>query len=183
MEKGKIIYLEGVSSSGKTTLAKTLQNRLSEPYFWLASDIFLGMAPIKFQNDMELMYPKIESSLINTVKLFSEINLNVIVDIVHIGKVRNNFVKALHEFPVMYVNVTCPLEELRRREKERENADPRKIGTAESQIQGLPPQGTYDIIVNTHENSSEECADKIIEMLNQLEKCKAFKTLWAQCSK
>ena len=180
MDKGRIIYLEGVSSSGKTTLAKTLQDRLSEPFFWLASDIFLGMAPIKFQNDMDLMYPKIESSLINTVKLFSEINLNVIVDIVHISKVRDNFVKALHEFPVIYVNVACPVEELRHREKERGD---RKIGNAESQLIGLPPKEAYDIIVNTHENSSEECADKIIEALADPNNFTAFKTLWAQRSK
>ena len=41
MEKGKIIFLKGVSSSGKTTLAKSLQEQLNEPFYWPAADSFL----------------------------------------------------------------------------------------------------------------------------------------------
>ena len=50
MQKGKIIFLNGVSSSGKTTLAKLLQARLTESFFWLAADTFIDMLPEKYNN-------------------------------------------------------------------------------------------------------------------------------------
>ena len=47
MNKGKIIVLNGVSSSGKTTLAKALQEALDEPYTRLSIDDFINMMPEK----------------------------------------------------------------------------------------------------------------------------------------
>ena len=51
MQKGKIIFLNGVSSSGKTTPAKTLQARLPEPYYWLSVDTFMDMTPEKYMSN------------------------------------------------------------------------------------------------------------------------------------
>ena len=45
MNKGKIIILNGVSSSGKTTLSKALQNAFSEEYLVLGIDDIIGMLP------------------------------------------------------------------------------------------------------------------------------------------
>jgi len=87
------------------------------------------------------------------------------------------YVELFHDHPVLFVLVTCPLEELRRREKERGD---RIIGQAEEQLLELMPQSMYDITVDTYTNTSEECADKIIEMLDNIEKCTAFKNLWSQ---
>jgi chloramphenicol 3-O phosphotransferase len=42
--KGKIIFLNGASSSGKTTLARALQARLERPAYHLAYDTFSQMA-------------------------------------------------------------------------------------------------------------------------------------------
>jgi len=177
MKKGRIIFLEGVSSAGKTTLAKTLQARLQEPFFWLAGDTIWDMAPEKFKNDMEVIFPKIDAATINTIKLFSGLGIDVIVDIVPVIKTSKKFLKALRKCPVLYVNVTCPIEELRRRERKRGD---RQIGLGESQLAGLSPQGAYDITVDTDGNSIEECADRIIEGLNGLKKLKTFKVLWSR---
>jgi chloramphenicol 3-O phosphotransferase len=86
-------------------------------------------------------------------------------------------VNMLHDYNVLFVHVTCPVEELRRREKERGD---RHIGMSESQLETLEPQNTYDITVDTHNNSIKACTDMIIEMLNYPEKITAFKTLWSQ---
>jgi len=45
MEKGHIIFLNGTSSSGKTTIAKALQESLSEPYMRISVDDFIGKYP------------------------------------------------------------------------------------------------------------------------------------------
>lgn len=181
MTKGKIIYLEGASGSGKTTLARTLQTKLPEPFFWLAGDMVWNMAPPPNTFGLDVLFPKIESSIINMIKLYSELDIGVIVDIVPVrmSNSMDKFVEALHEFPVIYVNVTCSLEELRRREKERG----RRTGSSESDLIWIAPKDTYDITVDTATNTSEECADKIIEMLNYPEKFKAFENLWLQRTK
>ena len=43
MEKGKIIILNGVSSSGKTTLAKKLQEKVFEAFFIITGDDYMEM--------------------------------------------------------------------------------------------------------------------------------------------
>lgn len=45
MNKGKIILLNGTSSSGKSTLAKALQSVLDEPYLYIDGDLFWRMFP------------------------------------------------------------------------------------------------------------------------------------------
>ena len=191
MEKGKIIFLNGVSSSGKTTLAKSLQERLAEPYFWLGADPFIGdMMPEKFFKDYSNpVIQKTFSIFHHTIKFFVEdMGVNVIVeDVFHpsseiqmIKNLMKECVEILHEYPVLLVHVTCPLEELQRREKERGNRD---IGRAEKQLQRMTLKDTYDITVNTFNNSTEECADKIIELLDYPEKFTAFKNLFLQLTK
>lgn len=181
MPKSKIIYLEGVSSSGKTTLARTLQTRLPEPFFLLSGDMFWemgpnnGIKPIVFENDV--IFPKIDLITRNTMKLFADLGVDYIIDFV---PVKGGFAKILYESSVLYVNVSCPIEEIRRREKERRN---RQIGLAESQLDDMFPQDKYDITVNTYTNTAEECADKIIELLDYPEKFTAFKSLWQEFSK
>jgi chloramphenicol 3-O-phosphotransferase len=52
LEKGRIIILNGVSSVGKSTLAKTLQERLSDPFYLMDVDTFVRMAPEKYRNNL-----------------------------------------------------------------------------------------------------------------------------------
>ena len=182
-EKGKIIFLNGVSSAGKSTLAKTLQNRLSEPFYVLANDTFCYMSPDKFIDmDVSTTYQTALRGMYHAVKAFSDAGINTIVDDVLLkedGYDRlKQCVELFHDCPALFVHVTCSsLEELRRREKERGD---RGIGQGESQLTELTPQDTYDITVDTHGNSNEECADKIIELLGCPEKFSAFKALWPQ---
>jgi len=180
MEKGKIVFLNGVSSAGKTTLAKTLQARLNEPFYLLAHDIFLEMVPDKYRNpDGKSVKANAVSVMRHTVRIFSDMGLNVIIDDVLIKGFDwlDKYVELLHDYPVLFVHVTCPLEELRRREKERGDRD---IGQGEEQLSILNPQNTYDITVDTFNNSREECADEIIKALNYPPKFTAFKALWVQ---
>ena len=43
MKQGNIIFLNGTSSSGKTTQAKTLQQVLEEPYVYMSCDEISGV--------------------------------------------------------------------------------------------------------------------------------------------
>ena len=185
MGKGKIIILNGVSSSGKTTLAKALQDRLHEPYFHMDVDVFCLMAPEKFNIDDYSVQMNFVKNMFHAVKLFSDMGFNLIVPVVFLddgdgGDFLKKSVSLLHSYPVLFVHVECPVDELCRREIERGD---RKIGGAEEMLSELVPQNTYDITVDTFANSSEECADKIIEALADPNNFTAFKTLWEQRTK
>jgi len=179
MDKGNIIILNGVSSSGKTTLAKTLQERLSQPYFHMDVDAFCLMSPEKFNVDDYSLQHKFVSNMYHVVKLFSDMGFNLVVPCVFLEGYGflEKCVTLLHEYPVLFVHVTCPAEELRCREIE---CGDRKIGSAEVMLPMLIPQDIYDITVDTYSFSVEECADRIIESLEYPEKHTAFKTLWLQ---
>jgi chloramphenicol 3-O-phosphotransferase len=193
MTKGKIIFLNGVSSSGKTTLAKSLQERLTEPFYWLAVDTFIEtLMPKKYfsidgfnPDGAEPVIFKTISLAQHTIKFFADMGANTIVEhilfpSIEIQPYKNQTVECvelLHEYPVLFVHVTCPLEELRRREKKRGDRD---IGRAEIQLPHLTAQDSYDITVDTHNSSIEECANKIVALLDYPEKFTAFKTMWSQ---
>ena len=181
MEKGKIIFLNGVSSSGKTSLAKSLQEKLTEPFFLLAADAFIDMLPEKYNNPNKSgAMPVILKAITmthHTIKLFSDMGINVVVEhIFHYKDWLDECVELLHECPVLLVHVTCPLDEFRRREKERGDRD---IGRAEIQLQRSYSLNSYDLTIDTFSNSIEECTDKIIEYLGCTENYLAFKTLWS----
>ena len=196
MQKGKIIFLNGVSSSGKTTLARESQERLTEPFYWLAVDTFvIDMMPKKFfsvdgfnPDGGEPVIFKTVSLAHHTIKFFSDMGINTIVEhllfpSIEVQPYKNQMTECidlLHDYPVLFVHVTCPLDELRRREKERGDRD---IGRAEIQFPHLKPNDPCDVTVDTHVNLTGECADKIIEILTCPDKFIAFKTLWEQRSR
>ena len=189
MKKGKIIILNGTSSVGKSTLARVIQDRVSEAFFVITGDDYMQMLGrskyVDISNEAFIQYNLVEAY---TAKALSDRGMNLIMDTVfwtdeELGL--KEWVEMLRDNPVLFVLLTCPLEELRRREKERDNRDMRYDwdGKAESQIATLYPQDIYDITIDNYTNTKEECADKIIELLNCPEKFSAFKNLWLQRSK
>ena len=180
MGTGKIIYLNGISAAGKTTLTKALQARANEPFYHVSSDVFCSyMAPKKFWDGDETV-----GLLLNTVKFYSDIGVNAIVDIVHVRQdgdkpdLLHKAVELLHDCPVVFVNVTCPADELRRRKIERGDQEVDKW--LPYQLERFYPTGPYDIVVDTHANTPEECADGILALLEHPEKLTAFRELWVQ---
>ena len=117
MEKGNIIFLNGVSSAGKTTLAKALQAQLEDPYHLFSVDAFAG----GMVDEKKLMsgafsidwFFKALSGFHHTLKLYSDMGIHTIVDhvLTKFNKAITECVGLLHEYPVLFVHVTCPLED------------------------------------------------------------------------
>ncbi|MCL2670765.1 MAG: chloramphenicol phosphotransferase CPT family protein [Clostridiales bacterium] len=175
-----IIFLNGVSSSGKSTLAKALQEALPEPYCLLSVDNFLNTMHEKFLNaEHYATIFRAVGVMHRTIRVFADAGLPVIVD--HVLERQDwltECVNLLHGYSVLFVRVTCPVEELRRREKARGDRD---IGQGESQLAYLcPKDGTYDITVDTCNSSIEECVRDIMALLEEPRKPRAFETLWAR---
>ncbi len=183
MQKGNIVFLNGVSSSGKTTLSKILQSRFPDQYFLLPVDIINDISPQKNSRSYDVRFTAdpepVMAAFFGCVKTFSDNGLHVIVDTIFADNAHFSLDTCLNvfsggDYPVLFVHITCPLEELRRREKKRGN---RKIGWSESLLPKLEPQATYDITVDTYNETLEDCADKIIALADDMRKHTAFKTL------
>jgi len=185
MSKGIVICLNGVSSSGKTTLARSLQENLRQPYYLMSEDAFTFILPDKFNpfiNDTEESEKIHKEALYNyyhTIKLYSDRGSNVIIDTVLDDEEWVDVIlKILNDNPVLFVQVTCPEEELIKRERARGD---RETGLAMEQLAYLcPKEQIYDIVVDTYYNTIDECTGKIISQLDNSDNFQAFRTLWIQ---
>lgn len=173
MERGKIIFLNGVSSSGKTTLGWRIQDLAKTHYYLISQDQFCEMWPAPFwAQNPEKEFNHTMSMMYKTIEMFASLGENVVIDHVLLNNDRlksddgegtfQDLKKQLEGYEVLYVHVTCSVEELRKREAERGD---REIGNAEGQIPYLEPQEGYDITVDTSTASLDECARKILALI------------------
>lgn len=166
MSPGIIIVLNGVSSAGKSSLARALQERMEQPLFHLSLDTFEEMLPAKFLDDD---LPR-EQRLANflwvlqvmhaSARAMSAAGHHVVIDTVFERREwLADCVRQLDGLPVLHVGVHCPPAELERRERERGD---RRIGQAVEQLGWVHKHGVYDLQVDTHLQGLEECARLIL---------------------
>jgi chloramphenicol 3-O phosphotransferase len=165
MGEGQIIFLNGASSSGKSTVAKALQEALEEPYMHVSVDRFFEMLHPRFheaQLPREVMMAVMQGFHRSVAGLASAGN-NVIVDHVLAGKpFLRECIALMGDMPVLFVGVHAPLEVLKQRELERGD---RHVGLAEFQYERVHQDITYDIEIDTSASNPEECAQQIIDAL------------------
>jgi len=184
--EGKVIFLNGPSSSGKTSIARRLQEKLPEPFLHIGIDKLIGMMPAhlndweggiveegfywkkEYDSDGNEVYhiqmgpyaKKVNNSLKNIVLTMLNDGLNVIIDEVCIDSESfNRWQKKLSSYKVLYVGVRAPVETLETREKERDN---RIHGSARAQHELVHLGNQYDLEVDTSMKSIEGCVNSII---------------------
>nr|WP_227011848.1 chloramphenicol phosphotransferase CPT family protein [Paenibacillus lutimineralis] len=92
---------------------------------------------------VQILFDPIISMYYSTIKLFSEMGLNVIVDtVIDNDKRFNDYLDVLFDHPTLFVGVICSKEELIRREQIRGD---RKIGLANSQFNTVYCFNEYDL--------------------------------------
>ncbi len=156
MPPADIILLTGTSSSGKTSIAKALQSRLAQPFFHMQLDAFIEMMPRQSDDLFCAMIPGFHRS----VAAMAGVGNHVIVDhVLLLPEWVQDCVDVFSKFSVLTVGVVCPLEELERRERER---DTRRQGFARSQFDSIHVGRTYDVEVRSDLLTPDECADLIV---------------------
>lgn len=167
MNQGKIIFLNGVSSSGKSTLSNELV-KMMPSYFHISIDDFdIFIERMEDRENNHLIPVETEYFFHRTIAMFSDKGINLVVDhILHDDFTREDCFKVLSDYPVLFVGVHCPMEELERREKATED---RNIGQAKEQLEYVHKAEIYDIEVNTFLEGVEENSNKVIEALNNVE--------------
>jgi len=162
-----IILLNGPSSSGKTTLSKAIQQRLTEPCYYTSYDLVCGhMTPRgNFGRNMEEDFLSV---MFATARATALLGRNIIIDncLFDTDNIPALCCNMLSDCDVLFVRVDCPADELRRREIARGD---RAIGKAEWQNEHRTPKDGYDLVVNTKTNTTGECADMIVSALRDAE--------------
>ena len=191
---GQIVILNGAPRSGKTSIARTMQERLDGIWIKLGVDAYQQMVPERLRPsiglrpggerpDLEPHLPLLFTALYESVAAHSRLGLNVVVDIGH----HDAFSKPLHilpdcarrlvGFPVLLVGVHCPLAIIMQRRATPEAS--REAMYLQSGAGGDVPApaiawqrevhlpGLYDLELDTSLLSPEECADEIGLALQQ----------------
>jgi chloramphenicol 3-O phosphotransferase len=183
MTRGCIIFLNGTSSSGKTTIAKALQEKLAEPRMHVSMDGFFYMYPERVWNPASQeeetvtirLTPAIISGMSLSVAALAEAGNHLIVD--HVMEDRSWLEECLERWrglEVLFVGVRCPLEVADQREAERGD---RMIGLARYQHERVHAHGHYDVEVDTSKMDVDTCVEVILEGLAREDSARVFPIL------
>lgn len=158
-----IIVLNGVSSSGKSTLAREITKLLPDFFSFSIDDYDLVIEKMEDRENQRLIPVETEYFYYKNVAMFSDRGVNLILDqILDAPLTLQKFYETLNSYPILLVGVHCPVEELKHREKSRGD---RRIGLALSQLSLVHQQEIYDVEVNTYSQSTMQCAKEIVDRL------------------
>ena len=161
-EPGKIILLNGASSAGKSTLARSLQQKLAEPFLHLSFDHLresnaLPMARIRNgELDWARMRPAVFEGFHRSLPALAEAGNNLIVDhIIEQEQWLADLIRLLAPLDVFFVGVHCPLPELERRERQRGD---RRAGEACGDFHAVHRFTEYDLDVDATQPTEDNVA-------------------------
>ncbi|MZQ80921.1 AAA family ATPase [Paenibacillus sp. 5J-6] len=189
MKQGILVFLNGTSSSGKTSISTELINQKEIPFYHLSIDDFFNnyndFINNKFPDepprgiDHQVVSQILDDSILTlylaTIKLLLELGFNVVADtVLNNDKRFNAFLDQFFDQPTLFIGVICSKEELIRREQARGD---RQIGLAASQFSKVYRFNEYDLEVNTEELNPIECAEKILSFIKSDRDYSAFKKI------
>lgn len=167
-EKGRIIFLNGVTSAGKTSIVEALQERDDIFFYVVANDLFQEMVGDKYLRENYWKYlSEVIIMMYHTAKLYSDMGKNVLIDgiLVEREEIKPHYqqmLEILKDNPLDVVEVYCPLEICRQRNIIRGD---RYETQSEEQHQLMVRNIQYSVRVDTSKNSSAECAEMIVREL------------------
>lgn len=185
LDASQIIYLNGTSSVGKSTLAKALQQELAEPYLLTGIDNVIEMMPEKVNNwvggsaelgfcwkkgcdakgnPLQLLQvgpfgARMSQALREIAKGLADGGFCLIIDDVACDKEAfTKWKKALSGHTVLWVGLTAPLEVIEQREKARGD---RQIGQARAIYNEVHTGFSYDFYLDSSQLTVNEMVQKI----------------------
>ena len=159
-----IIFLHGASSSGKTTLARALQDRLPDPFWHYSIDHLRdsGVLPsariARGDFDWRAMRSGFFEGFHRSIAAFADAGNNLIVEhILDTSGWHQTLMGLLRPHRVLFVGVHTPLDELERREAARGDRPP---GSAAADYHTIHAGCRYDIEVSGGD-APDENADRL----------------------
>ena len=186
MTIGKIIILNGIPSSGKSSIISVLQNILEEPYLESGLDKFLGMLPNRYYepilwnqvfglDEANKIGWNLISGMDQAIAVLSKAGNNTLVDhVIWSEQWLKECAYLFFDLPAYFIGVHCPLDVAEKREKTRIN---RTVGQAQARYPKVHQNCIYDYEVDTSKDSPENCAIKIKERIQNGVPPMAFKKI------
>ncbi len=177
--KGRIILLNGASSSGKSSIGRALQPLLPDPWFFVPVDAISGMRSTthtRALDDDEVgeMLTRTRRGYHRAVAALASVGNNVIMDYPLSERWRlDDLLDVLNGYDVTLIEIRCSPGELDRREQDRGN---RPDGLANSQTT-VYAHGEYDIAIDTTSAGPDAGAMTIANALDKIPSPKAFDRL------
>lgn len=168
MEKGKIIFLNGVTSSGKTSIVEALQARRDVFFYVVANDLFQEMVGEQYLQENYWKYlSEVIIMMYHTAKLYSDMGKNVLIDgiLVEREEIKPHYqqlMEIMKDNPIDIVEVYCPLEICRQRNIERGD---RFENQSEEQAELMSNEISYRLRVDTSKHTPQECAEQIVKAI------------------
>ena len=177
-----VIFLNGCTSAGKSSVAKTVQNQLSAPFLLTGIDHAFSMLPANLHNNPDgFFFDRDRDGLlrlnfgsfglatlkahIHSVAAIAHTGMNLILDeVILTADLRKEWVEHLSGTDVMLVGVRCDLQELERRESERGD---RVIGQARGQYDIVHADMCYDLEIDTTGIATNDAANIVVEAFLQ----------------
>jgi len=194
-EAGRIIILNGVPRSGKSSIVEAIQAGFDGPWMNLGVDAYvrhatplryrpgIGLRPGGERPDLEPLVPRFYAALYASIAAHSRLGLNVVAEFGHhdahsrpLG-ILEDCAKQLAGLPVLFIGVRCPIEIIMQR---RLAEGPERRGTYVSVAADAPipapvlawqeevhRPGLYDLEVDTSIKSAEACAEEIRRLMER----------------
>ncbi|WP_448317237.1 chloramphenicol phosphotransferase CPT family protein [Streptomyces sp. CO7] len=182
MGPGRIIFLNGTSSSGKSSIARELLTVLDDRvFFHLAVDSFNAMRTKRElgQAELDAALRRTRMGFHRSIAAMAEVGNDVVVDHVLSEPWRLvDCLTVLRPESVLFVGVRCSRDELLRRERARGD---RPSGLAAHQYDLVHSHGDYDLECDTTRTSARECALQIKDFLPRRPTPTAFSRLRTRC--
>lgn len=177
-----VIFLNGCTSAGKSSIARSLQQTLTQPYLLTGIDDAFAMLPDRMHNHEDgFFFDRNEAGLVRlnfgefglaTLKAhqagaaaIAKSGANLILDEVLLSAdLLAHWHQVFEGVEVFWVGVHCDLEELERREIARGD---RILGQARGQIDLVHQHVGYDFEVDTTSTPPVACAAQIAANLEQ----------------
>ncbi|MFN4113650.1 MAG: chloramphenicol phosphotransferase CPT family protein [Sphingomonadaceae bacterium] len=173
----QIIVLNGVSSVGKSSVAKAVQRIAQKPFLHVQMDDFLSMLPPRaIKQDDGLVFHRIDSKTIDVqtgyivkralegmrhaIAAMAERGNHMIVDDVFFDSEDTEYRQLLGQFDFRLVGLFAPLDVVRNRELARGD---REIGLSKGQFERVHKGRKYDLEVDTSQAPPDAIARKICE--------------------
>jgi chloramphenicol 3-O phosphotransferase len=166
---GRVIILNGASSSGKSTLAKAMQQALDEPFLHVSSDHLVNAGVLPQRRDdagpfnwWHEMRPRFFAGFHRCLPALAHAGNDLIVDhVIEFPSWRRDLAVLLAGLDVYLVGVHCDLAEIDRRERQRGD---RRMGEGRTHVtvDGIHTFGLYDLEVDTTAGVTAAVVDIII---------------------
>ena len=168
MDKGRIIFLNGVTSSGKTSIVEALQERDDIFFYVVANDLFQEMIGDKYLRENYWKYlGEVIIMMYHAAKLYSDMGKNILIDGILVEREEitphyQQLLEILKNNPLDLVEVYCPLDVCRKRNIVRGD---RYENQSDEQHKLMAKNIEYTLRVDTSLFSADECADIIVKKL------------------